>query len=142
MALLQNNQPYVQTTIASSHDTYIPQFSGISLCLFVYSSKPKDLSNIPWIIDTGVTDYRICATSFFTTITAQVSYFVTLPNGESVSVTHIGTVRLTKTLILHNVLCVPSFSFNLISARKLAYTLKCCLIFLSEKFVTDKFVHH
>ncbi|XP_057981102.1 uncharacterized protein LOC131166525 [Malania oleifera] len=128
----------VQTAIASPPDAHIPQFSGIPLYLLAYTSKPKDILVVPWIIGTGATDHMVCATCFFTSITAEVSYSVTLPNGEAVAVTHIGTVRPTKDLILHNVLCVPSFSFNLISARKLAHTLKCCLIFLSKKcFIQD-----
>ncbi|XP_057976036.1 uncharacterized protein LOC131163461 [Malania oleifera] len=142
MAILRQTNPAsvhsVQTTIASPPDAHIPQFSGIPLCLSAYTSKPKDISAVPWIIDTGATDHMVCATCFFTSKTAEVSYSVTLPNGEAVTVTHIGTVRPTKDLILHNVLCVPSFSFNLISARKLAHTLKCCLIFLSKNcFIQD-----
>ncbi|XP_030945924.1 uncharacterized protein LOC115970427 [Quercus lobata] len=41
--------------------------------------------------------------------------FVYLPNGEQALVIHIGIVQIFATLILTGVLCVPSFSFNLIS---------------------------
>ena len=34
-------------------------------------------------------------------------------------VTHIGTIRISSTLTLIDVLCVPSFSFNLISVNQL-----------------------
>ena len=44
---------------------------------------------------------------------------VQLPNGELAQVTHIGTVVLSSSLILKNVLCVPSFSFNLLSISSL-----------------------
>jgi hypothetical protein len=67
-------------------------------------------------IDTGATDHMVNSTSFFTTITAIVSTFVTLSHGELVSVTHIGTIKISEHLILINVLSVYSFSFNLISA--------------------------
>ena len=53
-----------------------------------------------------------------------------LPNGEYVPVTHKGTIQLTKHLILTNILMVPSFTFNLISASKLTMTMKYCLIIL------------
>ena len=51
----------------------------------------------------------------FTSITATLNTFLNLPNGETALVTHIGTIRLLEKLVLSNVLCVPSFSFNLIS---------------------------
>jgi hypothetical protein len=70
--------------------------------------------------------------SLFTTITAIVSTFVKLPNGSVVPVTHIGTVFISDNLILTEVLCVPSFSFNLISTSKIIKVLKACLIFLTR----------
>jgi hypothetical protein len=56
--------------------------------------------------------------SLFTTITAVVFTFVKLPNGSTVPVTHIGIVVILESLTLTEVLCVPSFTFNLISASK------------------------
>ena len=53
-------------------------------------------------------------------------------NCERVTVTHIGTIQVTLTLILKNVLCVHSFTFNLISVSQLTKSLKCCLVFLSN----------
>lgn len=45
---------------------------------------------------------------------------------------------MTETLSLDEVLCVPLFSFNFISARRLAQRSKCCLIFSPEScFVKD-----
>jgi len=48
------------------------------------------------------------------------------------SLAHIGTIQVTSTLVLENFLCVPSFSFNLISISKLTKSLSCCLVFLSN----------
>ena len=70
--------------------------------------------------------------SQLTTITSIVYSCVYLPNGEKDVVTHIGTVQISSTLILINVLCVASFSFNLISVSKLTKSLYCCLIFLGD----------
>ena len=67
-----------------------------------------------------------------TTITSLVHTFVYLPNGEQALVTHIGTVHISPSLILTDVLCVPSFTFNLISVSKLTKSLHCCLIFLGD----------
>lgn len=46
-------------------------------------------------------------------------------------VTHIGTIQVTSSLALENVLYVPSFTFNLITASKLTKTMSCCFVFLS-----------
>ena len=85
-----------------------------------------------WVLDTGAIDHIIHYVTLFTNITSSISIFVQLPNGEKVTVTHISTIQITSTLILNNVLCVPSFSFNLISVSKLAKCLSCCLVFLSK----------
>lgn len=55
-----------------------------------------------------------------------------LPNGDKVKVSHIRTVRLDDRLVLNNVLCVRSFNFNIVSARRLAQNVKCCLILSQE----------
>jgi hypothetical protein len=84
-----------------------------------------------WIIDTGATDHMISTVSLFTSIIAIISSHVKLPNGNYATITHIGTIQLSEHLILHDVLHVPSFSFNMISASKLIKSLKslnCCLI--------------
>jgi hypothetical protein len=84
-----------------------------------------------WIIDTKATDHMISSVSLFTSITAIVSHQVKLPNGHFVEVTHIGTVKLSEHLVLTNVLCMPSFSFNLISTSQLIKNINCCLIFIA-----------
>jgi hypothetical protein len=84
-----------------------------------------------WIIDTGATDHMISFVTLFTSITAVVSHKVKLPNGHFAPVTHIGTVQLSEHLILTKVLCVPSFSFNLIYASQLFRDIHCCLIFIA-----------
>jgi hypothetical protein len=61
--------------------------------------------------------------SCFTNFSVDKSRYVKLPNGQLALITHIGTVRISQDLILHDVLCVPSFSFNLISVNKLILTL-------------------
>jgi hypothetical protein len=68
----------------------------------------------------------------FTTIIVVVSTYVKLPNGSIANVTHIGIVIISETFTLTRVLCVHSFTFNLISATKLIKFLNCCLIFLVE----------
>jgi len=103
------------------------------------SFKNASTSNpCSWVLDTGATDHMICSFSLFTTVIASVSKLVKLPNGNFVPVTHIGTVRLSSTLILTNVLYVPFFSFNLISVSQLTKTISCCLLF----FANTCYIHH
>lgn len=59
-----------------------------------------------------------------------------MPNKMRALVTHVGTIHLSKGLILENVLFVPSFKFNLVSVSRLnankrnflAFSDKYCLI--------------
>ena len=85
-----------------------------------------------WILDTGATNHLVHSVTQFTEITSIVQTCVFLPNGEQALVTHVGTVQVTSTLTLTGVLCIPSFSFNLISVSKLTKNLSCCLIFLGN----------
>lgn len=91
-----------------------------------------------WVLDTRATDHIIHSITLFTKITSSISTFVQFPNDERVNVTYIGTIQVTFTLVLENVLCVPTFSFNFISVSKLTKSLPCCLVFLSNLcFIQD-----
>ncbi|XP_057980027.1 uncharacterized protein LOC131165892 [Malania oleifera] len=116
----------------SSSDTNNHKISSISLCFSIFTSKSSNVSEIPWIIDTRATDHMICSKSLFHSIQSTISSSVALPNGQIVPVTHIGTAKVAKNLILHDALCVPNFSFNLISAKKMTQELNCCLVFFFD----------
>ena len=92
---------------------------------------PPALLPNEWIIDSGAIDHMVHSISYLTKITSVAHISVKLLNGESVLVTHVGQVQFSCDLVLDNVLCVPSFSFNIISIGKLTHYLKCCCIFLS-----------
>uniref|UniRef100_A0A2N9GKR9 Integrase catalytic domain-containing protein n=1 Tax=Fagus sylvatica TaxID=28930 RepID=A0A2N9GKR9_FAGSY len=104
--------PFCPSTCSSSNFT--PNLSHS-----VFSSHTTPHSHIKhdsWILDTGATDHMVCSISCLSTVTSTIQAIVELPNGNMVPVTHIGTVKLSSSLILTDVLCVPSFHFNLISA--------------------------
>ena len=84
------------------------------------------------VLDIGATYHIVYSIDLFTKITSSITSFVQLPNGERVAVTHIGTIQVTTSLVLENVLYVPSFTFNLISISQLTKCLSCCFIFLSN----------
>ncbi|KAF5445535.1 hypothetical protein F2P56_034581 [Juglans regia] len=141
IALLQPREsstaaPHSANQIQSIFNPSSPSnISGIPFCFSTYTHK---LTDTPWIIDTGAIDHMVCCTSFLTTITKQVSLSVKLLNGNQVLVTHTGNVQLTKSILLKDVLCVPSFHFNLLLAKKLATSLTCCLVFFSDYcFIQD-----
>ena len=66
-----------------------------------------------WILDTGATDHIIHSIPYIITITFVINAVAHLPVLETALVTHIGTVKLSETLILTGVLCVHCFSFQL-----------------------------
>ena len=53
-----------------------------------------------WILDTGETNHIVFSTTHLTTIAFAINTVVHLPIGETALVTHIGTVKLSETLIL------------------------------------------
>ena len=62
------------------------------------------LSKNQWVIDTGATDHMVHSISCLTTVTSTINASVELPNGDFVSITHIGTVQFSPSLTLTNVL--------------------------------------
>jgi hypothetical protein len=115
----------------------LASYSKPNLSHFVFSSQHIDkfaISHTDWVIDTGATDHMVINTQFLTSMQVVHNVSVNLPNGQSVTVTHIGSVQLSSTLLFTDVLCVPSFDFNLISVSKLTFSLHCCIFFLSNYY--------
>ena len=100
--------------------------------VFSSSVNTSHIGSTDWILDNGATDHKVHSLHFFKSITSSIQIFVRLPNGDMVNVTHIGTVQVSASLLLENVLCIPSFSFNVISISKLTQNSSCCYIFLSN----------
>lgn len=67
-----------------------------------------------------------------TNILSIVHVKVRLPNNQHVFATDIGTVNIQSGLVLIDVLYIPQFSVNLISASKLTSAISCCLSFLND----------
>ena len=60
---------------------------------------------------------------------------VKLPNGHHVTATHSGDIYLSASIILSDILYIPSFTFNLISISKLVSSTNCKLIFFSTSCI-------
>ncbi len=82
-----------------------------------------------WIIDTRATDHVACPLSSFTSYYKIKPVKVKLPNNQSIIVACVGTVILTKNIILYNVLYIPNFMLNIISVQRLTNYLGCQLLF-------------
>jgi hypothetical protein len=125
--LIQSNEGIPLNLIHSQSMNFNPQY-------LVFSSYHTSVLCQPhtWIIDTGATDHMINSISLFTSIITTISSKVKLPNGKFALVTHIGTIKISAHLTLTNVLCVPSFSFNLLSVSKLVKTFNFCFIFFAN----------
>uniref|UniRef100_A0A803N939 Retrovirus-related Pol polyprotein from transposon TNT 1-94-like beta-barrel domain-containing protein n=1 Tax=Chenopodium quinoa TaxID=63459 RepID=A0A803N939_CHEQI len=79
-----------------------------------------------WIIDSGASDHMTYDLSKFTDPEPAVALpKITLPTGDSASISHTGNVNLCNSLNLHNVLCVPKFRYNLLSVPKLIKDSQC-----------------
>ncbi|CAN1752640.1 Retrovirus-related Pol polyprotein from transposon RE1 [Linum perenne] len=89
-------------------------------------------SNLPstvWVVDSGATDHITYSVQCLDQYQAVSNSFVSLPNGEMVPITHIGSVVFNKDMVLRNVLVIPSFQFNLLSASKLTSQHSCRAVF-------------
>ena len=126
----------VPTTMANSATATTPLVgTSFNLKHSVFASKVVNrnaFSCNTCVLDTCATNHIICSVSLLTSVTTLTQCVVELPSKESTQVTHIGTVKLSATLILDHVLYAPSFSFNLLSISKLTQKLPFCLVFLSQ----------
>ncbi|CAN1225018.1 hypothetical protein LINPERPRIM_LOCUS2396 [Linum perenne] len=92
-------------------------------------------TNHVWVVDSGASDHVVSFVSFLFQYKSVHGLTVALPNGTKIPVSHIGSARLSKLLVIHDVLVIPSFSFNLLSISKLTAQVACKAIFLSTSCV-------
>ena len=111
------------------------QFKFHNHCL---STLPSFLPSDAWTIDSGASSHVCSDLHMFTTLTPVSSVSVSLPNGTRVLITHTGTIHISASLILYNVLHVPDFQFNLISVSCLVRSLRCAAhFFLHGCFIQE-----
>lgn len=138
-SLLTSTAPSVnQVSVSPNHSSLVPNFSGDSFMPSVFSSTSSchitHCQDQPtsWILDTGATDHIVGSLHLLTNIISTEPIKIRLPNNHFVFATHIGTAVINSVLTLTNVLYIPQFSVNLISASRLTSDLSCCLIFLNH----------
>ncbi|KAL5542382.1 hypothetical protein UlMin_010092 [Ulmus minor] len=91
------------------------------------------ISSRTWILDTGATHHVCHDRALFESFEPNnVTSYVTLPNGQKVSIARIGTIRISSYLLLDKVLFVPSFKYNLISISALTKFSNCVIMFSAD----------
>jgi len=83
-----------------------------------------------WIVDLGASDHMV----FDKALLHNIRYLknpilITLLDDSKVKVSQFGDLKIGKSFILHHVLFVPYFQFNLLSVKRLSEQLKCEVVF-------------
>jgi len=88
--------------------------------------------SVLWILDSGATDHINSSLYNFVTYIIIPDIPIKLPNGTIVYANIKGTVIFSITFILHNVLYIPRFNFNLILVSQLAIKSDCFIRFTDQ----------
>ncbi|XP_019416421.1 PREDICTED: uncharacterized protein LOC109327712 [Lupinus angustifolius] len=131
--MLQQNNPMGSTT---NHDDHkVGNVSNILSTASMHHEEENsgtsklNYQNTSWILDSGATDH-ICSTlSLFSAYYRIKPILVKLPNGSQVVAKISRTIPILQNLILHNVLYLPYFSYNLLSIPRLAMDISCIICF-------------
>lgn len=109
-----DQQQQQQASVSNLHGIILTSFSS-----FVFNSN--FFGN--WIVDSGAT-HHVCSGKnlFISFLDIPSSISVALPTESVISVTTIGSISLLRTLIISNVLYIPSFKFKILSVSSLAST--------------------
>jgi len=127
-----NAEQYQQllTLLSKQQEGPVESFNGTGFMAgkpFCFSTSFKDTK---WIIDSGASDHITPHFHLLTSVSQlKTPGFITMPNGKQSKITHVGSVQLTPTLLLTNVLLVPDFQFNLLSVHKLCQQITGKVIF-------------
>ncbi|KAK0579903.1 hypothetical protein LWI29_033294 [Acer saccharum] len=83
--------------------------------------------------DTGATHHVCHNIEYFASFDSAIfAPYVTLPNGQHVSISRVGTVRLSSHMLLKKVLYVPNFKYNLLSVSSLTKSANYSLVFSTD----------
>jgi hypothetical protein len=82
-----------------------------------------------WIIDSGASDHICSSLVHFDSYHSIAPVQVRMPNGTTACANFAGTISLSQSFQVHNVLLVPEFSLNLISVPRLTHNSQCIVLF-------------
>lgn len=109
VSLLVTHPQVNQVVIEHDTSTIVPQGEVFSTC-HIKSS----LGTRSWIIDSGATAYIAASLDVFSSHVLIQNSIITLPDHTSVPVHSIGSIKISNSLHLTNVLHIPDFWVNLI----------------------------
>ncbi|KAL3537868.1 hypothetical protein ACH5RR_001234 [Cinchona calisaya] len=117
-----------QTSLKSTIPSSLNELGKLTSCLVSSSSK--------WVIDSGATNHMTGATGILFSFSSDTNLpSVTLADGSMTSVVGSGIANPTTSISLSSVLCLPNFSFNLLSVSKITRTLNCFVSFFPDHCV-------
>ena len=88
--------------------------------------------NNPFILDLGAPNHVTSSFTWFQTYSKIKAISVNFPNSSSITSYYSGVVRSSSSFVIHNILYVPKFNFNLVSISKLVSSLHCTLNFSDD----------
>ncbi|KAI5432085.1 hypothetical protein KIW84_036007 [Lathyrus oleraceus] len=112
-----------------------PQANSISPSPFGLNSHAyNDHGKNPnlWIFDTGATDHIAYDLASFESYKHIIPVHVSLPYSSQIIASMSGSIVLSPTLTLHNVLYIPTFHVNLLSIAKLVNSNDCHVNFTAN----------
>lgn len=106
-----------------------------------YFLDNNKIGKVTWILDIRATSHMCYDLSLFTDVTTPYHPIsISLLDGSTLPVKHIGIVVLNPRLILKGVLHIPNFKHNLLSIRKITQTSNIFVKFLSDSCVLQDLV--
>ena len=104
-------------------------FNTSTSIIYNLRSLPK---SVLWILNSGATNHISSSLDNFATYRIIPDVPIKLPNGTTVYTNIKGTIIFSTTFIMHNVLNIPGFNFNLISVSQLAIKFDCSIRFTDQ----------
>lgn len=101
--------------------------SGTDFSVF-FSVKPCKTNT--WIVDSGARDHMTSSHFLFSNYTPCAgNKKIKVADGSFSTIAGKGTVKISSSLVLHDILHVPNLACNLISVNKLSQSSNCHVIF-------------
>ncbi|KAL4377039.1 hypothetical protein GQ457_02G041930 [Hibiscus cannabinus] len=94
-----------------------------------------------WIIDSGASRHVCAFKESFDSLCPIQGGSIMLPDNSIVKVEYSGTIRLSSKLVLHDVLYVPEFKFNLLAISRLVKDLDLNVLFCKSQCVIQDLWH-
>ncbi|GKB75768.1 ribonuclease H-like domain-containing protein [Tanacetum coccineum] len=122
-------------TGSSSMPANIAGINCVSFCSSRFFNHNSNIRSyklyIGWIIDSGASQHmNYTILNMFNVVeVSKLNMTVGHPNGTKAVVTHVGSLRLTDKIVIHDVLVVPGYEVSLLSVHKLSKDNKYRVIF-------------